>query len=309
MQDERRIKAVQRGLCFLEAAYQERTGYQCFVSSTPDMLHPVSSPEAYLYPGLQEFPAENFSNMVIFELVFRDQPGSRIGHAILNNLRCKHRCGIFPFFQTEGLLPPEVDSTSLGVSILAETGNIEDDAVKHAVGKILANTNQAGVIEVYFPPSGHRHYVDPVVCVNALYLLTLVGRAQEASKTADYIADHLCSQAYLAGTRYYSSADLFLYFGSRLVERFPQQHARFGQLLRQAIQARRGATNTPLDAAARLIAAKRAGVSNEVDERTLLLAQVDDGGWPADAFYTFGRRHGYFGGREVTTAFAVNALA
>lgn len=302
------LTICQRGLHFLETAYQEGTGYQCFVSSTPDMLSPVHSPEAYLYPGLQEFPAENFSNMVIFDLIFRDKPNASIGQAILTELQRSHRRGIFYFFQLESLLPPDVDSTALGVSLLAETGCIESSALDHAVEKTLTNTNGEGVIEVYFPPCGHRRYVDAVVCANALYLLTLAGRAQEARKTIDFVAESLCSQAYLRGTRYYSP-DLFLYFVSRLVARFPQQYPDFAYSLRHAIQARRGATETPLDAAARLITAKRAGVANEVDEQTLLLAQAADGGWPADVFYRFGRRHGYFGGRALTTAFAVNALA
>ena len=61
-----------------------------------------------------------------------------------------------------------------------------------------------------------RPLVDPVVCVNALRLFYLQGREKQVSRTFDWVLDVLRNRAYQAGTRYYPSPDLFLYFLTRL---------------------------------------------------------------------------------------------
>jgi hypothetical protein len=272
------------------------------------MLTPVESPEI-LYPGLTEFPDEIFTKLIITDLVFKDKPELKISSNLLTELKnaqCEE--GIFNFFDNDCLLPADIDCTAIGQALLVETGQADLHIVHQVVDRILDTVNEDGIIQVYFPPCGHRSYVDPVVCVNALYLIALLGREKEAQQTEDHVFEHLRTQAYLAGTRYYPSPDIFLYFLARLIDKFSYFREKLGDQLRQALETRIGNTQLPLDLAARVITAKVVGISNKIDENGLLLSKNGCNRWPADAFFRFGTRHGFFGCEALTTAFAVKAL-
>ena len=295
------------GLSYLIMLYQQNK-FQSFISSTPDMLKPVQSPEA-LFPGLTEFPSEIFTQLMITDLVFKHKPELEISSDLLIELEnIQVDGGIINFFRDDSLLPSDIDCTAIGLAILVETGRADLNIINQVVDRILDTTNEAGVIQVYFPPFGHRAYTDPVVCVNALYLIALLGREKEAKKTEDYVFEHLHTQAYLAGTRYYPSPDIFLYFLSRLMNRFPYYQEKFGDQLRQELNIRIGSTELPLDLAARVIAAKTVGFSNDFEEHELIFSKNGYGGWPANAFFRFGTRVGFFGSSALTTAFALKAL-
>jgi hypothetical protein len=216
---------------------------------------------------------------------------------------------LFHFFLETTLLPADVDCTAVGLSLLHETERVDSSLVNRAVDRMLENTNEAGVIKVYFPPCGHRQYVDPVVCVNALYLFALVGREDEARPTLDHVRHFASSGEYLTGTRYYSSPDVFLYFLFRFVERFPSAGELLEGPLCQKLRDRFGTTQSPLDLAIRVMLARRMGIANDREQEQLLAAQGSDGAWPAGPFFRFGKRRGFFGSRELTTAFAIKALA
>jgi len=135
-----------------------------------------------------------------------------------------------------------------------------------------------------------------------------LGREKESLKTEQYIFEYLHSQAYLEGTRYYPSPDIFLYFLARLVNTFPYFRKRYAPQLKEALQTRIGTSKSPLDLAARVITAKVLGISNGFEEHKLVLLQKNSQEWPADAFFKFGTRYGFFGCNALTTAFATRAL-
>lgn len=301
-----RQAAAARGLSFLQRLYPVY-GFQSFISQTPDMLNPVASPDA-LYPGLATFPLEVFTTMIVTDLIFKWWAGPTLRTDLLRTVQDAHTNGIFHFFADRNLLPADVDCTAIGLSILFETGWIDPEVVNRVVDIIVNNTDDEGVVKVYFPPAAHRQYVDPVVCVNALYLMALLGRQDEAQATEAFIFRFLTSKAYWQGTRYYPSPDAFLYFLARLGGRFDFYRERLNELLRQALIDRAGATNMSLDLAMRLIVARQVDITNADEGDKLLRQQNDDGAWPADAFFRFGRRHGFFGSQALTTAFAVAAL-
>jgi hypothetical protein len=301
------IEAYASGLSHLRAVYQQNR-FQSFISSTSDMLTPVQSPDT-LFPGLIRFPREIFTQLMITDLVFKNKPDLDISSDLLFELEdIQADGGIINFFTDESLLPSDIDCTAIGLAILVETGRGNLNTIHQVVEKIMDTVNEAGIIQVYFPPFGHRSYTDPIVCVNALYLIALLDREQEAKITEDYVFEHLHTGSYLEGTRYYPSPDIFLYFLSRLVDRFPYFRERFGDLLRQELERRIGKTRAPLDLAAQIIAAKAVGILNEIDAYELILSKNGCGGWPANAFFRFGTRVGFFGCSALTTAFALGAL-
>jgi hypothetical protein len=299
--------AYVHGLSQLVKFYRQN-GFQSFISSTPDMLTPIESPES-LYPGLTEFPNEIFTQLIIADLLFRNKPELEISSTLIREIKKFQRNdGIFNFFYDDTLLPADIDCTAIGQSLLIEMGKGDLHIAHQVVDRILDTANEDGIVEVYFSPCGHRHYVDPVVGVNALYLIALLGREKEARKTEAYVFEYLRTQAYSEGTRYYPSPDIFLYFLARLIDTFPYFRTRYEKKLKEALQTRLGSSNSPLDLAARVITAKVLGISNDLEEHRLVLMQNKSQGWKAGAFFKFGTRRGFFGCNALTTAFATKAL-
>ena len=162
--------------------FYTQNAFQSFISSTPDMLTPVESPES-LFAGLTRFPQEVFTQLIITDLLFKDKPDLEISSSLIRELkRVQRDDGIINFFNDDALLPADIDCTAIGQSVLVEMGQGDVQLAHQVVDKILDTVNEEGVIKVYFAPCGHRHYVDPVVCVNALYLIALLGREKEAQK-------------------------------------------------------------------------------------------------------------------------------
>jgi hypothetical protein len=304
--DDRHFDAYAKGLSFLIKVYQQ-IGFQSCISSSSDMLTPVECPET-LFPGLTEFPCEIFTPMVITDLVFKDKSELKIRADLVTAVKSyQSDDGVFTFWNEPGF-PADIDDTAFGLSILAETGQTDLSFVHQVVNRILDNVNEEGIFRVYFPPYGHRSYVDPVVCVSALYLFALLSREKEAQKTEAYVLEHLRTQAYLEGTHMYPLPDIFLCYLARLIDKSAYYRERFENHLKQELEIRIGATQSPLDLAARVITAKTVGLSNELEESGLILSKNGQSGWPANTFFEFHRRHGYFGCEALTTAFAVRAL-
>lgn len=300
-------EAYANGLSRLIALYYQNE-FQSFISSTPDMLTPVKSPEA-LFPSLPKLPREIFTQLIITDLVFKNKPELQISLDLVTDTKnFQSNDNVFTFCNDYSLFPADIDDTGIGLAILVETGTIELGIVHQIVDRMLNNVNEGGVFRVYFPPYGHRAYVDPVVCVNGLYLFALSGREKEAQKTVDYVLEYLRSQAYLEGTRMYPSPDIFLYFLARLINASTHFRKIFEDQIKQALETRIGTTQLPLDLAVRTITAKVVGISNDLEEQELILSQNGSGGWPANTFFEFHRRHGFFGCEALTTAFAVKAL-
>jgi len=150
--------------------------------------------------------------------------------------------------------------------------------------------------------------VDAAVCANVLYLFYLVGREADLNATEQYVWDHLTGAGFQAGTRYYSSPDIFLLFLSRLVREFELPRARFADAVNGRIRERLGLPGPNVELSARVAAAWNEGLLAERELEDLVQAQRADGSWPAAPCFRFGRRQGYFGGESISTAWGACSL-
>ena len=118
-------------------------------------------------------------------------------------------------------------------------------------------------------------------------------------------------RAYLDGTRYYETAECFLYFCARLLHRVRDEalHGRLAQLLRERVLERAGCTGDALALAMRVIAGSAVGLRLERDLAELLPLQYEDGGWGPSWIYKYGSSGIKIGNRGLTTALALNAIA
>lgn len=119
-------------------------------------------------------------------------------------------------------------------------------------------------------------------------------------------------RAYLDGTRYYETAECFLFFSARLLHKVVRDealHARLAQLLRERVLEREGYTGDALALAMRVIVGAAVGLRLERDLAALLPLQYEDGGWGPGWIYKYGSSGMKIGNRGLTTALALNAIA
>ena len=120
-------------------------------------------------------------------------------------------------------------------------------------------------------------------------------------------------RAYLDGTRYYETAECFLFFSARLLHKLKVRdealHARLAHLLRERVLERAGCTGDALALAMRVIVGAAVGLRLERDLATLLPLQYEDGGWGPSWIYKYGSSGIKIGNRGLTTALALNAIA
>lgn len=252
---------------------------------------------------------ESFTAMLVADLLMGLREHNSLVAGILGMLEDElSHDGLFYFFKDHKQLPADADCTALGLSVLLRGGAPVTERAHRGLDRIVANTNSDGVIETYFDATGERSgIVDPVVCVNALYLAYRLGREAEVEPTLEYVRQVLVERSFTKGTRYYHSPDTFLYFAARLVRRFPVLHGKLLKPLREALVERQGATEFPLDVAQRVIAARWLRVPSNESVRLVEL-QDADGCWPADSLFRYGRKRIYFGSRALTAAFALCAI-
>lgn len=257
-----------------------------------------------------EVQPESFSATVIADLLIDQREHRMLVSSILAMLRAEmRRDGLFHFFKDHDRLPADADCTSLGLSVLLRGGCLVIEQANLALDHILANSNADGVVETYFDPTGERSgIIDPVVCANVLYLATMLGRGHQVRPTREYLHRVLVAREFNQGTRYYHSPDSFLYFTARLVRQFPSLHAQLHRPLLDAVQERQGETEFPLDVAQRVIVSRWLRIDDDGESRKLIDMQQQDGCWPADSLFRYGRKRIFFGSRSFTTAFALQAL-
>ncbi|KAI0245132.1 hypothetical protein BJV78DRAFT_1081930, partial [Lactifluus subvellereus] len=111
-------------------------------------------------------------------------------------------------------------------------------------------------------------------------------------------------------TRYYETAECFLFFSSRLLRTAADAslHARLAPLLRERILERAGAPGDALALSMRVLAGAVVGVRMERDLATLLPMQCEDGGWDLSWVYKQGSSDIKIGNRGLTTVLALNAI-
>ncbi|MEM9457001.1 MAG: hypothetical protein AAGF11_22680 [Myxococcota bacterium] len=254
--------------------------------------------------------AESFTAMVIADLLMGRREDANLVRSIGSMLmRELGREDVFYFFKEHERLPADADCTALGLSVLLRNGARVRDRAHRALDRILANTNEQGVVQTYFDPTGERDgIVDPVVCANVLFLAFQLDRAHEAQPTLDFVRDVLVSERYLEGTRYYHSPDSFLYFLGRVVHHFPEARETLQGPLREAVRRRQGSTDYPIDLAQRVLLSTWLGIDDGGELDRLIDAQGSNGTWAPDALFRYGRKKVFFGSRPLSSAFALAAV-
>lgn len=150
------------------------------------------------------------------------------------------------------------------------------------------------------------------MCVNALrfFYKFSQGELPALQPSKDWISDILFYRAYVDGTYYYPSGDVFLYLFSRLLAGNPESdmYRRTASLLRERLQERVGSSGDALELAMRVIACLEMGIKDDVDLKKLETSQQQDGGWPVGWLCQTGKKSIKIGNRGLTTALAVKAI-
>lgn len=258
----------------------------------------------------RDFSKEIFSTVLVLTMV-SDLPDDIQGRMLDQfESRCdekSHWC----FFLPDGRwsdFPEDLDTTALVLSQLLKRGLVTHDIAMAVADDMIDNRNADGIIQVYFDPDRPR--TDPIVSTNVLYFMHQVGLADrdELRPSREYVRDFLMSGEYLNGTRYYPSPDTFLFFLARLVVGFDDA---FGDLvgeLRAQLLKRVGSSEHSLDLAMRVVALQWLGITNRIECQLLHQQQLADGGWTMNGFFLAPSKDLYFGGRELTSALALEAI-
>ncbi|KAJ5672848.1 hypothetical protein N7507_001975 [Penicillium longicatenatum] len=208
-----------------------------------------------------------------------------------------------PLLTTE-TFPNDLDTTSIALSTLP----IKESIVLSVMDEMLTFTSEDGILMTYFDKSRPR--VDPVVCVNALHLFCKYGREKDVMPTLEWVLKVLRNRAYIAGSRYYSSPDVFLYFLSRLSRVLRDENRRLEllSLLKQHVSERMGLAGDTVSLATRLLACGRLNLESPRDLSSLLSSQNSDGSWPIGWIYKYGSSGLEIGNRGLSTALAIKAI-
>lgn len=199
--------------------------------------------------------------------------------------------------------PPDVDCNSLACSALDHLENV----TKHSLmDTMLKYVDSSGILQGYF--SDEKVRVDILMCVNGVAIFNEYGRGHELAATEDWLYRVMVTRAFRDGTHYYPSADVFLYFASRMLRKAPRLRNRFGSVLRDCVLERKEAPGDALSLACRLIAAARCGIRDEQNMEKLLMLQRGDGSWDAGVLYQFTRVSGVAYHQGSTVALAVLAI-
>ncbi|SHI65418.1 HAD-IA family hydrolase [Aquimarina spongiae] len=261
--------------------------------------------------GGEDFSKEIFSTAVILHS-YTSLPDDIIAsmcHEILNHDgQNKLRWCFYKNEARPDNFPDDLDTTSMVLSFLLNHNKLTIEKIIPVAEQMIANRNEEGIIQVYF--DDNRPRIDAIVAINVLYLMHQIGYGErkELKETEAFVFDFLISKEYLKGTRYYPAPDVFLFFLSRLVVDFPDQFEKFHKPLTEMLITRVNCSTFPLERALRIIALKKLGIVNRVDFLKLLDTQLADGGWPVYGLFIAPRSNTYFGSRELSTAFALEAL-
>lgn len=275
-----------------------------------DHLPCITSRDRSLRGGTIVHP-ESFTAMVVADLLLDERDYGVLVRGIASMLEFElGNDEVFHFFKEHERLPADADCTALGLSVMIRSGLSVCDTAHRALDRIIANSNGDGVVETYFDPTGERDgIIDPIVCANVVFLALQLGRGDEVRETLAHIERVLIEESYLEGSRYYHSADTFLYFLGRVVRHFPETRERLLEPLQDAVRKRLGVPSEhTIDVAQRALLCAWLEIDDEGTLENLVDMREGDGCWPNDALFRYGRKKVYFGSRIVATAFAVRAI-
>lgn len=130
-------------------------------------------------------------------------------------------------------------------------------------------------------------------------------------RTFEWVCAVLKNRAYSNGTRYYTTAECFLFFLSRFLSACsdPEVQQRLRGLLQERLKERIGAPGDSLALAMRIIACRAVDLDDPLDMQTLLTLQCSDGGWEIGWVYKLVAAGTAIGNRGLCTALALDAIA
>lgn len=295
-ESERIIESYDTSLRYLEAQFRRESGFPSYIAPAGDFNKRVPA------------PTEIFSSLIISQCLV----DIGIKPIFLKNIprlisKVTNSEGFIHFFFDRELLVADVDCTAVAYSLLISLGQ-KPPFLKRTIDRIVNNTNDYGIIEVYQEPGEeHAGRVDECVLVNALHLLYSVGRASEALPSEQLVSQTLKERKYLKGTRYYPSPDAFLYFLSRLVRDFVEPRRRYFADLISALYERLDERGAYMDLALRYAALDNIGFGDPKYSERILEHRTQRGNWMADSFFKYGRTSLYFGGEPLSTGLGIRA--
>ncbi|KAF9028280.1 HAD-like protein [Hymenopellis radicata] len=249
---------------------------------------------------------ENFAQLLILEATSNKSLVDLVEHPRRWN-----------FFQGKGQLttenfPDDLDTTSLGCTTYSIMQR-DKSLVSGVLDEILeyVDSYDPRFFNEKLPSHEKIPRFDPVVCVNVLSLFYSQGRGGDLADTLQWVVfGVLENRAYLDGTRYYATAECFLFFLTRLLHKTGDAdlHSRLRPLLKERVAERVGVQGDALALAMRVLACDYLGVRNEVDFRALLDLQCDDGGWEIGWMYRNPSSGIKTGNRGLSTALAIQAI-
>ncbi|KAF8574205.1 HAD-like protein [Ramaria rubella] len=247
---------------------------------------------------------ENYSQLLIWETTGDESLVEYVDSPRLVNFfpgPCPEELLSDIFWKEE--FPDDLDDTAVALTV---SPNI-DAQTKHSVmDEMLLYRNQEGIVFVYFDDTRPR--IDPAVCINVLTLFYRNGRGHELEANLSWVYDCLLHRAYLNGTLYYTTPEVFLFFLSRLVESSSRVRELFEPVFRERISERFGAEGDSLAIAMRMVAAASVGLVSPHDLDKLQSMQQNDGSWTDGWYYRFGSTGILVGNVGLTTAMAIKAI-
>ena len=122
--------------------------------------------------------------------------------------------------------------------------------------------------------------------------------------------DILKYRAYLDGTKYFNTPEIFLWLLIRLLScpTDPELHLTLDLLLKERVQERIGAAGDAPALAMRILVCNFVRIRDEVDLRTLFTMQCTDVGWEIGWMYHFSTSRVSVGNRGLITPLAMKAI-
>ncbi|KAJ6564821.1 hypothetical protein B0H19DRAFT_942055, partial [Mycena capillaripes] len=186
--------------------------------------------------------------------------------------------------------PCDLDTTSLALIIMDR----DERVVQSVMDEMLKYVDSDGIILVRIPtryrmpdePLGGAGWLHRMFS-NVLHVFYKFRRQSEVQLTRQWVSDVLRNRAYLDGTRYYETAEFFLYFLVHLLlsTHDTALHDELGPLLREHLSERIGIAGDALQLAMGIVACNAIDLPDDVDRRMLLTLQCEDGGFEIGWMY------------------------
>jgi FMN phosphatase YigB (HAD superfamily) len=208
---------------------------------------------------------------------------------------------------TTSTFPDDVDDTAMALLAFSPPASSATPVLDQ---HLKIRHPRDGLVQTYF--SEQRPRVCPWVLVSALRVFYHYNRGAELKHELQYVTRVLLNRAYLEGSDYYPSGEVFLYFLASLIQANPD--AAELQALREPLatacreRVGRCEENDTFAVALRIVACQVLGVWAGSDISHLKELQENDGGWENGWVCSYGRSKKRIGNRGVVTAFAIKAL-